>query len=434
MNVWKIAALFLLCAALIEQNGYTAPLPTTIPERVALSSERLKRLDSQLAAAVSNQEVAGGVAMIIRGGEVAYLHAFGMADRENGKDMDTDSIFRIASMTKAITSIAVMMLFEEGHFLLDDPVAKYLPVFDREMQVLVANGDQYSLVPAVKAITIRHLLNHTSGISYGFLGEPHIADMYARAGISDGLTQTEGTIGEMVNNLTALPLVNQPGEQWHYGLNTDVLGYLVEVISGQTLAAFFRTRIFEPLDMSDTHFFIPANKEERLATLYTPNTNGGISRLGEDPMTIGTALFSASYHYKGPRTYFSGGAGLASTATDYGRMLQMLLNGGELGDTRLLSRKTVELMTSNQIGDLSIDPPEDPITRFSLGFSVDGGPAVSGQIGSPGVYAWGGFFNTTYWVDPDEALIAILMTQLYPNDDSDIQEKFRNLVYQTIID
>lgn len=410
-------------------------LETAAPEDVGLSSERLDRLTAVLQSYVDDGRVAGGVALLMRHGAVAYLQPFGWADREAGVPMQRDTIFRIASMTKPVTSVAVMILYEEGKLLLDDPVSKYIPAF-KDMTVLIpdpnasASGAPYRLAPADRPITIRHLLTHTSGITYGFLGQKPIADMYKKAGISDGLAQTEGTIGEMAQKLARQPLVAQPGETFQYGLSTDVLGHLVEVVSGQTLDAFFRERIFEPVGMKDTHFFLPPQKRARLAAVYTPKPDGGIEKLGEGRIEMGPVVFSTSYPYSGPKTYFSGGAGLVSTAEDYARFLLMLLNGGFLYDAPLLSRKTVELMTVNQIGEMNLSRG----VKFGLGFSVDLGPDQSGQIGSYGVYGWGGFFNTRFWVDPEEYFIGVIMTQRYPSGDVDILDKFRVMAYQAVVD
>lgn len=416
---------------------WSQALPTASPEEVGLSSERLDRLTSVMQGYVKEDRVAGGVGIILRRGKVAYHRSFGLADREASDPMETGNIFRIASMSKAITSVAVMMLFEEGHFMLDDPVSRYIPAFDRDMKVLVpndggeGNGEKpYRLEPAKRPITIRHLLNHTSGITYGFFGQEHISEIYTQAGISDGLIQTEGTIGGMVDNLAKQPLMNHPGEEWQYGLSTDVLGRLVEVVSGLPLDRFFRERIFEPLQMNDTYFFLPEEKVPRLAAVYTPDVNGSIERLSTDSVKMGDAVFSTTYHYKGPRTYYSGGAGLVSSASDYARFLQMLLNGGIFEGARILGPKTVQLMTSNQIGELNLGEG----VKFTLGFALDLGPGRSGNIGSGGIYSWGGFFNTTFWVDPKEELVAILMTQLYPNNDVDILNKFRVMTYQAVID
>jgi len=345
--------------------------------------------------------------------------------------MQANTIFRIASMTKPITSAAVMMLYEEGHFLLSDPVSKYIPDF-KESQVLVpsSSGEGYTTEPAKAEITIRQLLSHTSGISYLFMGQEHIAELYRKAGISDGLVQTEGTIGDNVRRLAGLPLFSQPGEAWEYGLSVDVLGYFIEVISGMSLAEFFRERIFKPLRMEDSYFYLPEDKISRLAALYRPVPEGGLDEFPETPVKFGYLVMSSTYHYSGPRTYYSGGGGLVSTASDYARFLQMMLNGGELDGVRLLSRKTVESITTSHIGDLGIWGG----SKFGLGFGIYPGPGDSGTLNSAGSYNWGGIFNTGFGVDPREEFISIIMTQLYPNDQSDITDKFSVLAYQAIVD
>ena len=380
---------------------------------------------------VDDKLLAGSLVLLVRHGKVVYLRGFGDMDRERGKPMREDTIFRIASMTKAVTSVAVMMLFEEGRFLLEDPVHKYIPAFKGPRVLVTApGGGDYELVPATREITIRDLLRHTSGISYGFLGGEQIGRLYSEAGVSNGLIQTEGTIGEMVERIAAQPLLSQPGEAWVYGLNTDVLGYLVEILSGQTLAAFLQERIFTPLRMTDTHFFLPADKVARLAALYRP-TDAGIERTPNGRQKVGAAVFSGDYHYSGPTSYFSGGAGLASTIGDYARFLQMVLNGGELDGVHLLGRKTVELMTVNHIGDLETLVPGH---GFGLGFSIHKGPGVTGGIESTGTFGWGGFFHTNYWVDPQERMFGLFMSQIFPGDHSDAQQRFRTLAYQAIVD
>lgn len=421
----------LLLAACQDSGATQVGLPVTKPEKVGLSSERLARIDKVMQQYVDEQQIAGVVTLVARRGKVAHLGTYGLADIEEGRPMQANTIFRIASMTKPITSVAVMMLYEEGHFLLNDPVSKYIPEF-KDPQVLVpsSNGDGYTTVPANGEITIRQLLSHTSGISYLFMGREHIAELYRKAGISDGLIQTEGTIGDNVRRLAGLPLFSQPGEVWEYGLSVDVLGYFVEVISGMSLAEFFRERIFRPLRMDDTYFYLPADKVSRLAALYGPAPEGGLDKFPETPVEFGYLVMSSTYQYSGPRTYYSGGGGLVSTASDYARFLQMMLNGGELNGVRLLSRKTVESITTNHIGGFSIWGGN----KFGLGFGIYPGPGESGTLNSAGSYNWGGIFNTGFWVDPQEQLVGIIMTQLYPNDQSDMRDKFPVLVYQAIVD
>lgn len=425
-TLFCIAQLLFFTSPLCAQG-----LPRAEPDQVGLSAERLQRIAPVMESYIDEGALAGSLVLIARHGKVAHLESFGAMDREQGKSMREDTMFRIASMTKAVTSVAAMMLYEEGSFLLEDPISKYIPAF-KEPQVLVPNAGEdqgYELVPAKREITIRDLLRHTSGISYGFWGREHLGQLYVEAGISDGLIQTEGTIGDMVEKLASLPLIGQPGEVWEYGLNTDVLGYLVEVVSGQSLEAFFQERIFVPLKMQDTHFFLPLDKLPRLAAVYRPGDKG-IERVPETKQRVGAAVYTTDYHYSGPRSYFSGGAGLVSTISDYTRFLQALLNGGELEGTRLLSRKTVEMMTVNHIGDLDTLTPG---YGFGLGFSFHEGAGVSGHIESIGTYAWGGFFYTDFWVDPQEQMIGVFMAQIYPWGDLDAHEKFRILSYQAIV-
>ena len=430
----------LICFSLLILQAAAAQAQTmskAAPKEVGLSAARLERIDQAVKNAIARNEVAGGVALVARRRKVAYLRSFGMMDREAKKPMAHDTIFRIASMTKAITSTAVMILVEEGRLGLNDPVAKYLPEF-KEMKVLVPSEDNtsddssYTLVPANNPITVRHLLTHTSGISYRFNRSKHLGELYVKAGISDGLSQTEGAIGDMVKKLAKLPLLHQPGERWTYSLSVDVLGRLVEVASGKPLDRFFAERIFGPLGMWDTHFFLPKEKAARLAAVYTPEGNGNIRKIGEEEtITSGPLVWSASYPYRGPRTYFSGGAGLTSTVHDYWRFLQMFLNGGTLDGEMILSRKTVEIMTVNHIGNFETFPEG---AGFGLGFAVHLDPGMSGHYGSVGDYHWSGFFNTSFWADPKEELIGILMTQLHPNGQSDLLGKFRTAVYQSVAD
>ena len=397
-------------------------LATVDPEEVGLAADRLERIDTVLQRYVDSGQIAGAVALVARGGEVAYLKPFGQANLADGTPMRTDAIFRIASMTKAITSVAVMMLYEEGRLLLSDSVSKYIPAF-QDLQVIDSFSEEdttYTTVPAEREITIHDLLTHTSGIPYGF-GGPFQA-IYQKAGISGGVTSIDATIGEKMEALAELPLAHQPGAQWTYGLNTDVLGYLVEVVSGQTLAAFFQERIFDPLGMEDTFFYPPPEKVNRMATIYTLSEDG---TLEENADTDRLNQF-----YEGPQTYYSGGGGLSSTASDYARFLQMLLNGGTFEDVRLLSPKTVQIMTISQIDDLAFSPGRS----FGLGFSIVTDLGATGTLGSEGSYRWGGAFYTDYWVDPEEDLIGVIMVQIIPNDHLDLHGKFQVLTYQAIVD
>jgi len=440
MNVAARMLVSLLLVLLLVPTAFAQNLPkAATPEEVGLSTARLDVLRAALRDHVAQKHIAGAVGLIVRNGKIAYLDAVGMADIEAGTPMAPDTMFRIASMTKPITSLAAMMLYEEGRFLLSDPISRFLPEFkDPKVAVRSPGGSpfvpNYVLVPAKREITIKDLLTHTSGLSYQFWGRPYFADLYKKAGVADGLLQNPGTMADNVKKLAALPLTNQPGEAYEYGLNTDVLGRLVEVVSGMSLDRFFQRRIFEPLGMSDTYFFLPEEKISRLAAVYMTADGGGLRRLSEEPVTENEyTVYTTSLQYRGARTYFSGGAGLVSTAGDYARFCQMMLNGGALNGVRLVSRKTVELMRANQTGDLDMWLG-GPGTGFGLGFAVIRDVGQSAQIGSPGTYYWGGFFSTDFWIDPQEKLVGILMTQTRPYGAANVLRQFRVLATSAIAD
>ena len=402
-------------------------LPMAEPGAVGLSTERLSRIDKVMEAHVAQQKIAGGVTLLARHGKIAHLGTYGMMDVASEKPMQRDTLFRIASMTKQITSVAVMMLYEEGHFLLHEPVSKFLPAF-KEMLVLPPEDaeDTVSPIPAIRQITIWNLLTHTSGLTYQW--NDRLGPQYNDAGITHGLLQDEGTLAEKMKILAKIPLLHQPGEEVEYGLSIDVLGYLVEVVSGMSLDAFFSERIFKPLGMNDTHFFIPEAKRERIATVYERTKDGPITRKSQEPTVDGSLIYSTDYPYNGPRTYFSGGGGLVSTAPDYVRFAQMMLNGGELDGIRLLSRKTVALMTTHQLDEMGVD------FGFGFGFSINLGESNLKQLGSVGTYSGGGFFYTSFFIDPQEQMIGIFMGQLHPSGGLDLAERIRILSYQAIVD
>ena len=401
-------------------------LPAAKPESVGLSSDRLERIATAVQHDIDDKRIAGAVTLVVRHGKVAWFKAQGMSDREAAKTMPTDAMFRICSMTKPITSVAVMMLYEEGKFLLDDPVSKYLPEF-KNPKVLVkpASGATYT-IPATKEITIRDLLRHTSGITYQWNDD--LGPTYEKADVASGLLQFDGTIADNVKHLAALPLLFNPGDRFEYSLGVDVLGRLVEVVSGKPLDEFFRTRIFEPVGMKDTYFFPPENKLNRLATAYTYYPDKGLNRFPDTPIREGSFVYSADYPSRGPKKLFSGGAGLVSTAMDYARFCQMMLDDGKVGNTRVLSRKSVELMTHDQLGKIAAD------MGFGLGFGVDGVKAPLSELGSVGSYEWGGFFYTGFSIDPKEQMIVIFMAQLHPTGDLTLDRQVHELAYQAIND
>ena len=404
---------------------------TTSPETVGLSSERLERISRAIQKSIDESRISGAISLVARRGKIAYVKAFGMADREARKPMQTDNVFRICSMTKPITSVAAMILYEEGRFLLNEPISTFIPEF-KNVKVLDPPYPQDktsppgNLVDAKHPITVRHLLTHTSGLTYHW--NSRLGKQYREAGMGHGILQQEGTIGDAVKRLASLPLLFQPGDAWEYSASDDVLGYLVEVVSGMPLDRFLQERIFSPLGMKDTGFYLPQEKAARLATAYTYYPEKGLQPF-RDQQTIdeGSMAYSADYPYRGPRTYFSGGGGLCSTAEDYYRFCQMMLNGGSFNGARLLSRKSVELITQNHVqGKLE--------QGFGLGFGVNSEPRHLTELGSIGSYYWGGFFYTAFVIDPKEELIAIFMGQLHPTGGLNLDRKTIQLAYQSIND
>jgi CubicO group peptidase (beta-lactamase class C family) len=420
----RILTAVVLCVVLASVPlAYAQTLQRARPEAVGLSSERLKRLSESLNRYVKDGRLPGGVVLVARRGKVAYTEAFGQRDREAGAPMREDTLFRIASQTKALVSVGVMSLQEEGRLLISDPVGKYLPEF-RETTVAVPKpGGGYEVVKAKRPVTIRDLLTHTAGVGYG---GGVARDRWEAAKITGWyFADRDEPVGATVARMAALPFDAQPGERWVYGYSTDILGALVEKVSGQPLDEFLRTRIFEPLGMKDTHFYLPESKAERFAVVYSAKETGGLERAPEPGGMVGQGAY-----LKGPRKSFSGGAGLLSTANDYARFLSMLLNGGELDGKRLLSRKSVELMTVDHLNGV----PYREGQGFGLGFSVVKDLGSRGQPGSVGEYGWGGAYHSTYWVDPKEQLVVVYFTQLIPARGLDDHDKLRALVYQAIVD
>ncbi len=402
------------------------------PEDVGLSSDRLEGIANTIQKSIDAGRIAGAVSLVARHGKIAYFKAVGLADRDGKKPMRTDSIFRICSMTKPITSVAVMMLYEEGRFMLNEPVSDFIAEF-KDMKVLEPPYPQDktsppgALVNARRPITIRHLLTHTSGLTYQW--NDRLGKAYREAGIGSGLLQHEGAIADGVKKLASLPLLFHPGEAWEYSLSDDVLGYLVEVVSGMTLDKFFEQRIFRPLGMKDTCFFLPDEKVPRLATAYTYHPEKGLRAIPDkEVVKEGEFAYSADYPYRGPRTYFSGGGGLCSTAEDYYRFCQMMLNGGAFNGVRLLSRKSVELITQNHVQGKLDD------MGYGLGFGVNSEPRHLTELGSIGTYYWGGFYYTAFVIDPKEDMIAIFMGQLHPTGGLNLDNKAIMLAYQAIKD
>ena len=419
---WILLAL--LAPALLAGGVRADDLPRAKPAAVGVSSEKLARIDELFETAVKERQIAGSVVLIARKGQVVHLKAAGFADAEAKKPMATDTIFRLASMTKPVTSVAVMMLVDDGKLRLDDTVSKYLPGF-KGQKVLVPgkDGAEDKLVDAEREVTIRDLLTHTSGLIYAFPGvDEGLAKRYNEATINFGFGPTTERIGDNVNRLATLPLAHQPGKAFTYGLSTDVLGRVVEVASGKDLDEFFRERIFVPLRMTDTSFLPPPEKAGRVAALY---------KLGEDGKVVRQDK-GAAWSYDGSKTYFSGGAGLLGTASDYGRFLLMLQGGGRLGGTQLLKPETVKQMTTNQIGELNVGPLS-PLDGFGLGFAVLTERNKGKTAMSVGSYSWGGAFYTTFWVDPQKELAAVMLTQVaLPWGDLKLMEELPKRTYEAL--
>ncbi|MGK2861159.1 MAG: serine hydrolase domain-containing protein [Chitinophagaceae bacterium] len=421
---------FVFAFALFFAVGFFASaqplLKEVVPETAGMSSERLQRIDKVLQEYVNKKWLAGASAIIARDGKIIYYKSIGYDDIENNEKLKKDAIFRIASQTKAITSVAVMMLYEEGKFLLTDAVSKYIPEY-KNQQVLdqfKAADTTYTTVPAKRDITIHDLLTHSSGIDYAQIGSKEATAIYSKHGIVGGIGVGNILLADKMKKLGSLPLLHQPGEKWTYGLNTDLLGYLVEIVSGMSLAEFFSKKIFEPLGMKDTYFYLPKEKYNRLVTLYSEDS---LKHIIKAPASFDIKGDFNSNYPASPGTYFSGGGGLSSTALDYAIFMQMLLNGGVYNNKRILSRSSVNMMTVSQYD--KINWPEN---KMGLGFSIHTEKSLAVSPLSPGSYEWGGMFSSSYWIDPKEKIVAQLFLNQFPQSHGEIHEKFKVLVYQAI--
>lgn len=389
---------------------------------VGMSDERLARIDDMCTEAIEKSQIPGIVALVARNGKIVYYKAFGTADAESGRALKRDDIFRIASQTKAITATAVIMLWEQGLFKLDDPISKYIPEFSAAqiLDSLYPDGT-YTTKPADKAITIRHLLTHTSGIGYGVIdSDDDFKKIYHDAGVTDLFTTKDISIEESVKKLAKLPLHHNPGEKFYYSEGLDVLGYFIEIMSGMLLDKYFRNHIFNPLKMNDTWFYLPDSKSDKLVSIQKLENGKWIN--------YPTTFYDPDYPISGAKRFFSGGAGLSSTALDYANFLQMYLNNGELNGIRLLSRTTVQFMMSDQINDLW-----DSDAHYGLAFGVLEEPGQNmGGRGSTGTFNWGGYFNSQYFADPKEKVIGIIMKQTQGAKSDETVWKFPLLVGQAI--
>jgi CubicO group peptidase (beta-lactamase class C family) len=417
-------ALLLLASTHVSAQKVEA-LTNSSADVAGFDSKRLERLDAAMNDWASKQWMNGGVGLIAKDGKIAWYKAVGYNDIDKNERLKSDGIFRIASQTKAITSVAIMMLYEEGKILLTDPVSKYIPTFSKPtvLDKFNATDSTYTTVPAKREITIKDLLTHTSGLGYAQIGSKEANAIYGKSKITAGLGVKDESLLAAMTRLGKLPLMHQPGQRWTYGLNVDVLGCIVEIVSGTTLSDFFQTRIFKPLGMKDTYFAVPKDKASRLVNLYSENAQGklvtGSNNLLNGPTASNYPLLNS--------TYYSGGAGLSSTIFDYAVFLQMLLNGGEYNGAKLLGRSSIRMMTMNQIADVNLGD-----NKFGLGFEIE---TVEGSTKTPtsvGTFSWGGAFATSYWVDPKEHIVLLFYRQMQNSTHGDVVEKFKALTYQAL--
>jgi CubicO group peptidase (beta-lactamase class C family) len=405
---------FLIHAQSIETNAKQNP---------TVNYERLKRIDTLINDYVNKHWLTGAVTIVVKDNQLIQYKGYGYEDLDTKRPMPADAIFRIMSQTKAITSAGILILYEQGKLLLDEPIADFIPEFKNPVVIDKYNsGDTtYTTVPAKRDITFRDLLTHTSGIGYADIGTDTANAIYAKAGIPSGLGYFDAALLDKMKVLGKQPLLFQPGEKWQYGLNADLLGCLIEVISGMNLEDFLRKNIFEPLGMKDTYFNLPRSKASRLASVYTEDSLHKIIKWSHTFRHIDPDYPTMNKHY------FSGGAGLSSTAFDYAIFLQMLLNGGIYNGNRVLSPRTVEMMTSGQLDFLFNEGD-----NFGLGFEITSAKSAARHPRNEGSFSWGGYYGTTYWADPKEHLVCLIMTQHNPNSHGEISTKFESLVYASL--
>jgi len=409
------------------------PLAISSPESVGMSSSYLSHADELITSTISKGELPGGVFVVVRKGKIVYFKHYGFRTNDHKVKYQNDDIFRIASMTKAVTTVAIMQLYERGKLGLDDPVYWYLPKF-KEAKVLDSFNEEdssYTTVPVKRPITIRHLLTHTSGITYGEFNPGKLLAVYTKLGMTGvGLSHPTWTTEEFIDKLAGVPLAFQPGEQFLYGLNMDVLGRIIEVVSGMTLDEYFRQHIFMPLGMTDTYFYVPKNKQDRIVQVYTEDENkkeimsssSGLNNDLDYPKMIG-------------RNHFAGGGGLSSTAMDYARLIQALLNNGLYNGYHLLRPQTMDVLTGDQLIKQNREGKgisTEPGISFCLGFLLWTQEAQGLAIKSPGTYEWGGYFNTKFFIDPEEELIFVGMTQIVPYSHGEFWDRLYAIIYGAI--
>lgn len=423
------APLALVCLAAVTRGD---DLPRGDAKSQGFSLEKLERVPALLKEAIERKQIIGAVVLVARRGKVIHVSTAGLRDIESKAPMTDGTIFRIASMSKPITSVAVMQLVEDGKLKLTDPLSKFVPEF-KEMKVAVPSedGKSFEVVKAEREITIHDLLTHSSGITYRIMRKPHVAKLYEEAGVCDGLAESPVSLADNVRKIARLPLVCQPGSAWEYGLNTDVLGHVVEVASGKSLENYMRERIFTPLKMNDTSFNLARDKHSRLASLYTILEDKSFRKVGDKPVTTGPFVYSATVPTHADNTYFSGGAGLVSTAGDYFRFGQMMMNGGELNGVRVLKPETVAMMTKNQLGKLRV-PPAKSLMGYGVGMVSEEGKKDHNDPASVGTFSWGGAYGTFFWVDPKNELVCVFLAQFFPPDFA-VSTEFKKAVYAAMM-
>lgn len=420
----KKFATVLTALVLLVITSVAQVLSPVVMKSKNLDPVKLAQIDSLFNKYVANNWLVGASTIIIKDNQVVYYKGHGFANQASKKPMEANAIFRIMSQTKAITSLAILQLFENGKIGLDQAVGDFIPSFYKQtvLKDFNAADTTYTTVPAKRNITIRDLLTHTSGIDYAAIGSKKMQAIYAKADMPSGLGKSNASLIDVMKKLGTLPLVHQPGEKFTYGLNSDLLGCIVEIVSGMTLEAYFHKNIFEPLGMRDTYFNVPASKANRLTKVYTEDSTNKIIEWGPTFRNI-----DPNYPLLGT-TFFSGGAGLSSTAYDYAVFLQMILNGGKYNGKQIISPRTAELMLSPQL-----DFKYDGLNDFGLGFAITSDKASNLVPRNKGSFAWGGYYGTTYWADPKEKLICLIMTQHTPNSHSGYQEKIENIIYGSLV-
>lgn len=426
-----ILSLFLF-SFVFAQNSYDQLVKGPTPEAAGISSERIALLDAHIQKYMDNGTMPGGVFMVMRKGQIVYNKAFGHQSLDKQKAYAKDDIFRLASMTKAVTTTAILQLYEQGKLGLDDPIFYYIPGFAQPvvMEEYNAADTSYTTVPAKSPITIRHLLTHTSGITYGVFNPGKIQAVYEKGGANGfGLSHKEKTTKEMAETLSKLPLVFHPGERYMYGLNMEILGHIVEIVSGESLAQYFKAHIFDPLGMKDTWFYQPKENHSRLVPVYAYNNQEKKMMMYPDP--------NLDYPNMEDPNHYAGGGGLSGTAMDYAIFIQALVNGGTYNGNRILSRKTIEVMTSDQmilLNQKGTGYSQKPGLTYGLGFSLKTAEGSALSHKSPGTYEWGGAFNTKFFIDPAEELTFVGMTQILPFTRPDFWDRMYAIIYGAIED